>query len=496
MRALIHSEWTKFRTVRGWVIGMAVAGFVILGFGLLPSFQGSCGGRGPQSDCVLPVGPEGQAVTDGFMFVHQPLTGDFSLTVRVASITGVLPPGPGQDEMREGVAPWTKAGLLIKDGTTQGSAYAAVMLTGGHGVRMQHNFVHDTAGMAGSVNSPRWLRLTRTQQKITGEESADGTAWTTVGTVTLAGLPSTAQVGLFVASPQYAEVDDESSFGSFSSYGGFTIATALFDNLSRAEGWQGKRIGGPDNMDDELGSFEETGDGSVRVTGSGDIAPAVGGPAGIGTGLTDTLVGTFAGLIFIVVIAAMFVTAEYRRGLIRTTLAASPGRGKVLAAKATVMAAVSFVVGTVAAAIVVTLGQEVLRGNGVYVHPASFATELRIIAGTGLLLAVAAALSVGLGALLRRGTTAVAAVIVTVVLPYLLAIAVLPPAAGDWLLRVAPAAAFALQQSLIEYPQVLNLYIPQAGYFPLPPWAGLAVLAGWAAAVLGLAAHLLRRRDA
>ena len=47
----------------------------------------------------------------------------------------------------------------------------------------------------------------------------------------------------------------------------------------------------------------------------------------------------FAGLIAVVVVAAMFITAEYRRGLIRITLAASPRRGRVLAAKAVVIGA-------------------------------------------------------------------------------------------------------------------------------------------------------------
>ena len=41
----------------------------------------------------------------------------------------------------------------------------------------------------------------------------------------------------------------------------------------------------------------------------------------------------------------MFITAEYRRGLIRTTLAASPRRGRVLAAKAIVIGAVTFAAG-------------------------------------------------------------------------------------------------------------------------------------------------------
>jgi len=500
MRQLLRSEWTKFRTVPGWLFGMAVGGALIVGFGLLPGLQGSCGTRGPESQCEIAVGPEGQEVTDSFMFVHQPLTGDGSLTVRVASMNGVLPPqGPGEDGMRQGVAPWAKAGLMIKDGVDEGSAYGAVMLTGEHGVRMQHNFVHDTAGKPATKDSPRWLRLTRTHQKITGEESADGITWSTVGTVTLAGLPSTVQAGLFVTSPPYVEAVDE-SFGSMASFGGLTRSTAAFDQLSltgqQAGPWTGTRIGGPSNMsDDELGSFEQTGEGAFTVTGMGDIAPSVGGPAGIGASITETLIGTFAGLIVVVVIAAMFVTAEYRRGMMRTTLAASPRRGRVIAAKATVIGIVSFVVGVIAAAIVVTFGQEVLRDNGVYMHPASTATELRVIAGTGALLAVAAALSVGLGALLRRGTTAVTAAIVTIVLPYLLAMSVLPPAAGDWLLRVAPAAAFAVQQSLVEYPQVANLYIPAAGYFPLPPWAGFAVLAGWATLALALATYLFRRRD-
>jgi len=43
---------------------------------------------------------------------------------------------------------------------------------------------------------------------------------------------------------------------------------------------------------------------------------------------------------------------------------------------------------------------------------------------------------------------------------------------------------------------VANLYTPANGYFPLPPLAGFAVLAGWAAVVLAAAAVTLRRRDA
>ena len=105
----------------------------------------------------------------------------------------------------QGPQPWAKAGIIIKASTTPGSAYAAVMATPGHGVRMQWNYTNDTAGLPGTVSaaSPRWLRLTRSGDTITGYDSADGSHWTKIGTATLAGLPSTVQAGLFVASPQY-----------------------------------------------------------------------------------------------------------------------------------------------------------------------------------------------------------------------------------------------------------------------------------------------------
>ena len=37
---LLHAEWTKFRTVRGWVTGMIAAVLVIVGFGLFASGGG------------------------------------------------------------------------------------------------------------------------------------------------------------------------------------------------------------------------------------------------------------------------------------------------------------------------------------------------------------------------------------------------------------------------------------------------------------------------
>ena len=74
--------------------------------------------------------------------------------------------------------------------------------------------------------------------------------------------------------------------------------------------------------------------------------------------------------------------------------------------------------------------------------------------GTAALLAVAAVLGLAVGTLLRRSAGAVTAVIAGIVLPYLLATVpgILPAGAEQWLLRVTPAAAFAVQQTIHAVP--------------------------------------------
>jgi ABC-type transport system involved in multi-copper enzyme maturation permease subunit len=491
----VRAEWTKLRTVPGWVFALVVAAVAVIGLGLAPGMSGSCGTRGPGSECKPPTGPGGEVVSDGLYLVGQPFTGNGSMTVRVAALTGAIA-GPQGD--RQGLVPWAKAGLIIKASTTPGSSYAAVMLTGAHGVRMQSDFTGDIAGPSGT--SPRWLRLTRDGDRVTGASSADGTTWATIGTVRLSGLPETAQAGLFVASPDYSATAS-GPFGMSGVESGPSRATATFDHVARQGGnasseWKGIRIGGPGNGGPfEQNDFGRNGD-TFTVSGSGDIAPLVTGGAGLGVSVTQTLVGTFLGLVAIVIVGALTITGEYRRGLIRTTIAARPRRGLILAAKATAVGAVSFVVGVIAAAVVLAFGVGVLRSHGVYVLPVGIGTEIRLALGTGLLLALAAILALAVGTVLRRSAAAVAGVIVLIVLPYLLAVSVLPLSAAEWVLRFSPAAAFAIQQSAVQWPQVDNVYAPTGGYFPLSPTAGLGVLVLWTAVALVLATVLFRRRDA
>jgi len=511
---LVRAEWTKFRTVRGWVIGMVVAALVTVGVGLLA--RDSCG-MGNGTACSLPLGPGGEAVADSFYFVRQPLDGNGSITVRVTSLTGRIPSGSSSarvpagggggaggphQQMRSGLEPWSKTGIILEASTSQGAAYAAVMVTGTHGVRMQYDYTGDTAGLAGSVSaaSPRWLRLVRDGDTVTGYDSADGVSWTKVGAARLAGLPSRVQAGLFAASPGYSQTLSQSLGGSTGT-GGPTLATGTFDQVSRAGSWLGGRwtgsdIGGPGAMYPQApGAFQQAGD-RITVTGSGDIAPDVPGAANAGgSDIAQTLVGTFAGLMAVVVVATMFITAEYRRGLIRVTMTAVPRRGLVLAAKAVVTFAVVFVTGLVAAAIALPLGEQTIRKGGSFIDPVSRLTELRLVAGAAALLAVAAVLALAIGTMVRRSAVAVTAVIVVIVAPYILS-TFLSNGATQWLLRVTPAAGFAIQGAYPRYSQITVSSAAGGGYYPLAPWAGLAVLTGWAAAALALAVFLLRRRDA
>ncbi|MEU4742365.1 ABC transporter permease subunit [Actinosynnema sp. NPDC023658] len=492
---LLRAEWTKLRSVRGWVSGLVAAALVIVLIGLFGAMASTFSCSGPDGrPCAgnkPALGPHGEPVIDDFAFAHRALTGDGSITARVTSLTVESE----ADGRAADTGPWSKAGIIIKENTTPGSSYAALAMTGGHGVRMQHDYTGDVAGTLSAT--PSWLRLTRSGDTITGHESADGVDWHLVGTVTLPGLPSTVRAGLFATSPQHEVITESFAGADGISYP--TLATGEFDRIYlRGDwpdaGWTDGVVGG--RGDDPRVGTRETADG-VAVSGSGNIAPITAGRGGLGKKVEGRLVGAFAGLIAVIVVAVTFMTSEYRRGLIRTSFSASPGRGRVLAAKSAVVGAVTFVVGLAACLVAVPLVRAVEVDKGFFLFPVPTATEVRVVVGTAALLAVAAVFSLAVGTVLRRSAGAVTAVIVAIVLPYVLAIAsVLPTGPSDWLLRVTPAAAFAIQQSMPEYPQVDAGYAPADGYFPLSPLGGFAVLCGYTAVALGVAVFVLRRRDA
>ena len=506
---VLFAEWTKLRTVRGWLIGLAVAGVLGTLLSIVAangSHSGTCTGSSPAhivcsvGHPAVPIGPGGQSVADTYELVYRPLDGNGSITARLTSLAGFVaeqnlnrasPNAPS----RPGLAGWAKAGAIVTASARAGAPYAAVLATGRHGVRFQYDYSHDIAGTPGTVStsSPRWLRLVRHDDALAAFDSTNGSSWHEIGSTALSGLPSTVDIGLFVTSPvTYA----------LSSQGNTTQATARFDHVSlqgrtTTTSWQHASVGGGNNFYPTLGSGSARHiGGSFVITGTGDIAPGVlAGVIAQNPATGQTIIGILFGLIVLMVIAAMFVTDEYRRRLIRTTFTAMPNRGRVLYAKAIVIFAAAFLTEAAAAAISIPVGRHLLISNGNYLVPIGALEVARDVFGSALVVALSAVGVLGLATILRRSSGAVVAGVALFVVPNILGATVAGPV-GEWIYRLTPAAGFSVLDSLPASPLVSYPYTVQNGYYPLGAWVSLIVPCCYAALALGAAVTVLRRRDA
>ena len=325
------------------------------------------------------------------------------------------------------------------------------------------------------------------------------TIWDEVGTVELDVLPSTVEVGLFVSSPNEVEITRE--FGSVGMGERPTASTATFDNVSvetaqprQPATWTNEDVGqplassGPAKERPDAGSARWAGD-TVTVTGSGDIADNP--PAD--DVVTISLTGVFFGLMAVVAVSVLFMTSEYKRDMIRTTFAASPRRGRVLAAKAIVLGGTTFVAGLIACVTAFLVAQPTLRSNG-FAPPAfpeaslSDGPVLRAVVGTAALLAVIAVFSLGVGAILRRSAGAITGIIVLLIVPLIIAPG-LPAAAARWLMLLTPTGGFAIMRAQAPTD------ILAEPFAMISPWAGFGVACAYATVALVVATWLLRRRD-
>ncbi|GAA2759634.1 hypothetical protein [Actinopolymorpha rutila] len=479
---LLQREWTAFRRP-GRLIALAAAALTVIALALLFSLgnRSSCDpGRCP----AVPIAGDGSTVSDRFWFLHRDLAPEGSITVRMTSMTGTITyPPPNHDQIVSGLVPWAKAGIIVKDGLRQGSQYAALMMTGSHGVRFQYDYKHDIAGSVGGVSeqSPRWLRLSRSADTITGAESTDGRRWHTVGTVKLAGLPNTVQVGLFATSPGDLTLRKVGLGGAIEEVR-FTQAVGTFDNItvegSATGSWDSDPVGQMNHTDwekDHNASGAVQHDGVLTVSGTGDIGPH--SEEGVPS-VALTLVGLTVALIVAIVVAGRYGGRTAR----------DTDSRRVMAARAAIVGAAIFVTGLVAAGVALPVGLAALKGNGIPVQPVSVPTGARVIVGVAAVLALCAVLTYGLGVLLRRGWAAILIGTSLIAVPYAVtALPLLPDTVSEWLLRLTPAAGFAVMQTMVKYPQVTAHYAPSAGYFPLPWWAGLALLCAYTAVVVRMA---------
>jgi len=459
---MLRAEWTKFRTVRRYVVTVLAAPGIAIGLSsVIATTYSTDANQAPD-------------VADQFHFVHQPLTGDGQLTAQVTSPVGGHP--------------WARAGLMIKQAAASEAPFTAVFLTAEHGAFFQEDFAEPQAANSSGQVTSLWLRLSRSGESIRAETSTNGVTWVAAGAAAVTGMPPTAEWGLFVTSPPHQSIARQ--YGSSSITNLPSLASATFSGVSLtlanagAPGdWVSQVIGDAPAPLPGGGATEQ--DGVWTVAGSGEIARTWGGDNDV---VVQSMLGTLLGLLVVFVLGAVMMDAELRRSMIRTTFAACPRRVNALLAKTTIVAGIGLVVGVVAAVGSYTFARPLLANNGFAAPaypelPTTDPVMLRVIGGTGLLFALVGAMAVALTALLRRAVPAIAILLVGLFLPALLAEA-LPLNQALWLGRVTPYAGMAIQQTITRWDTAVS------------PWAGLGVLAAYVCVLLGLALVRISRRDA
>ena len=185
------------------------------------------------------------------------------------------------------------------------------------------------------------------------------------------------------------------------------------------------------------------------------------------------------------------VSGEYSTGMIGVTLAAMPRRPTMLAAKAVVIGALALVAGTMATLGSMLAGRLILPAsgftptNGFTLLSLADGSTQRAAVGSVLYLALIAILSLGIGAAVRDAATAIGVVLgLLFMFPIVAALAPDP----DWerrLQKIGPMSAGLNIQATTGLREL-----------PLSPWAGMGVVAAWAAAALVTGGVVLRLRDA
>jgi ABC-type transport system involved in multi-copper enzyme maturation permease subunit len=198
--------------------------------------------------------------------------------------------------------------------------------------------------------------------------------------------------------------------------------------------------------------------------------------------------GLLLGQLTLGVLGVRMLSSEFGSGSIRATFAAVPRRGRVLAAKAAVLAAVTLAAGeALAFAGAFTFGAS--APAGVPHPPLGQWAALRAVLLSGTYPCLIALIALGLAAVIRHTAGAIATIVgVTFVLPLLL----MPLAKHSAVLKFMPQDIEL--NSLAAVKPVADQAI--AITHPLSAWAGFAVLCLYAAVALAAGGWALLRRDA
>ena len=202
------------------------------------------------------------------------------------------------------------------------------------------------------------------------------------------------------------------------------------------------------------------------------------------------LTGVDLGQAVIAVLAVLTISEEYGTGMIRVTLDRDtppprPTRSQgSQRGRAHPLRRVLAVAGCLLAGRLLLPGAGFDPAHGYALVSIGHGSDLRAAAGSVLYLVLIALLALGVATAIRDTAVSIGAVLALLYLPPLLAQVVSDPLRRH-IEQIAPMTAGLAIQATTHLHDL-----------PIAPWAGLGVLAAWAAASLLIAGALLRRRDA
>lgn len=142
---------------------------------------------------VRGAGADIGGTSDAFFFVSRPITGD-------CTVTAVLSP--------QHISDFTKAGLMMRNGTGTTATYVAVLNTFGSPL-INNQYLHQSRATTGggttsatfTTDPDSWLRVVRRGNTFETLVSRDFSTWVRVGNLqTISSMPATLQVGAAVSS--------------------------------------------------------------------------------------------------------------------------------------------------------------------------------------------------------------------------------------------------------------------------------------------------------
>ncbi|MBN2131963.1 MAG: carbohydrate binding domain-containing protein [Sedimentisphaerales bacterium] len=124
---------------------------------------------GPDSITMSAHGVDIEGEADEFRFAYKQLSGNGSIIARVDSIGNT-----------DG---WAKAGVMIRESLDPGSKHVMMVMTPDNGVSFQRRLFSNgstTSDTQAGIQTPHWVKLSRTGNTFAVEHSADGVTWESI----------------------------------------------------------------------------------------------------------------------------------------------------------------------------------------------------------------------------------------------------------------------------------------------------------------------------